>query len=487
MVQFWYSLLALMIVLLVWKWKRPRNFPPGPWALPILGNFLQVDFRNPMTDLEKIAKKYGNIFSIYMGSNPVVILHGYKTVKEALVDYAIEFADRPNDPLFFAMSNDKGIAFAPYGEQWKEKRRFMTMLLRNFGMGKTSMESRIQEELKCLMKCFDDKEGCSFQPQEMLRNAAGNAICAVLFGRRFDYSEKKFNRLIQLAVDLTKNISGIWGELYRAFPVIGHLPLPCQSIFTTLSKLKCFLMEIVEEHKKTMKPGEPRDCIDCYLEEMKKRQNTGSSIDDESLIPIFLELFVAGFDTTANTLEWALLFMMTYPHIQENCYKEIKLVIDEKKEVTYEDRHKMPYIQAVTHEIQRFGTVFPLGVPHDVTKETTFLGYTIPKGIRVMANLSSVLFDESQWKFPHEFNPKNFLSDEGEFMKPDAFLPFSAGPRVCMGENLARMQLFLFFTSIIQRYEIVWPEKNKSPDLTPRFGLTQCPISFNVLLKHRRC
>ncbi|XP_043921512.1 cytochrome P450 2J5-like [Protopterus annectens] len=487
MVHFWYIAFALMIVLLFWKWKRPRNFPPGPWALPILGNFLQVDFRNPMTDLEKIAKKYGNIFSIYMGSNPMVILHGYKTVKEALVDNATAFADRPNDPLFFAMSNDKGIIFTPYGQQWKEKRKFMTMLLKNFGMGKTSMESRIQEELKYLMKLFDGMEGCSFPPQAMLKLAVVNIMCAVLFGRRFDYSEAKINRLIQLVVDLSQYIGGIWGELYRAFPVIGHLPLPCQSIFTTTSELKYFLMEIAEEHKKTMKPGEPRDCTDCYIEEMRKRQNTGSSLDDESMISVLLEVFVAGFDSTANTLEWALLYMTAYPDIQENCYKEIKLVIDEKKEVNYEDRHKMPYIQAVTHEIQRCGRVLPLAIPHDMTKETSFHGYTIPKGIRVMANLSSVLCDESQWKFPHEFNPKNFLNDEGEFMRPDAFLPFSAGPRICMGENLARMMMFLFFTSIIQQFEIVWPTKNKSPELTPRFGITQCPVPFNVLLKHRRC
>ncbi|XP_043921520.1 cytochrome P450 2K6-like [Protopterus annectens] len=109
------------------------------------------------------------------------------------------------------------------------------------------------------------------------------------------------------------------------------------------------------------------------------------------------------------------------------------------------------------------------------------------QGLRVFLNLQSVLHDESQWKFPHEFNPKNFLNDSGEFVKPDAFLPFSAGPRVCIGESLAQMLIFLFFTTLLQHFEIASPENNKLPDFTALFGLTQSPVPYKVSLKCRRC
>ncbi|XP_043921839.1 cytochrome P450 2C20-like [Protopterus annectens] len=155
MLHFCCGVLVIMVLLLL-KWRRPRNFPPGPRALPILGNLLQLDYRNPMADLEKMAKQYGNVYSIYLGSSPVVILHGYKTVKNALVDHAAEFADRPDDPIFYAINKNKGIGLSPYNQQWKDQKRFSLTVLKNFGMGKTSMESRIQEELKHLIKHYGD-------------------------------------------------------------------------------------------------------------------------------------------------------------------------------------------------------------------------------------------------------------------------------------------------------------------------------------------
>ncbi|XP_026582015.1 steroid 17-alpha-hydroxylase/17,20 lyase-like [Pseudonaja textilis] len=104
----------------------------------------------------------------------------------------------------------------------------------------------------------------------------------------------------------------------------------------------------------------------------------------------------------------------------------------------------------------------------------------------VLVNIQSAHHDESQWKFPNEFNPSNFLNEEGEFVKPEAFLAFSAGPRVCLGENLARMELFLFFTSILRNFQLLWPDKSQAPDFTPHFGVTQSSSRFKVLLKYRQ-
>ncbi|XP_025032926.1 vitamin D 25-hydroxylase-like [Python bivittatus] len=104
----------------------------------------------------------------------------------------------------------------------------------------------------------------------------------------------------------------------------------------------------------------------------------------------------------------------------------------------------------------------------------------------VFVNLHSAHFDESQWKFPDEFSPSNFLNEKGEFVKLEAFLAFSAGPRVCVGENLARVELFLFFTSILRNFQLSWPDKSQAPDFTPRLGITQSPSRFKVLLKCRQ-
>ncbi|KAJ3595878.1 hypothetical protein NHX12_002290 [Muraenolepis orangiensis] len=118
----------------------------------------------------------------------------------------------------------------------------------------------------------------------------------------------------------------------------------------------------------------------------------------------------------------------------------------------------MPYMQAVIHEIQRLANTGTIIVP----------------------NMASVLCEEGQWKFPHEFNPENFLDDNGDFVKPEAFVPFSVGPRACLGEGLARTELFLVLVTLLRRFQFVWPKNAGEPDLKPVFGLTISPQPFNL-------
>ncbi|XP_026527870.1 vitamin D 25-hydroxylase-like [Notechis scutatus] len=196
-----------------------------------------------------------------------------------------------------------------------------------------------------------------------------------------------------------------------------------------------------------------------------------------------MDLLTAGSETTAGTIQWALLYLVAFPEIQEKCQKEIDFFLGSNSNLQYEDREKLSYTNAVIHEIQRRTTVAPLGVAHTPIQNAQLCGYQIPKGATIFINLHSVHHDESQWKFPHEFNPSNFLNAKGEFVKPEAFLTFSAGPRVCLGENLARMELFLFLTSILRNFQLSWPDKSRAPDLTPNLGPTLFPSSFKISVK----
>uniref|UniRef100_A0AAY5K8Z1 Uncharacterized protein n=1 Tax=Esox lucius TaxID=8010 RepID=A0AAY5K8Z1_ESOLU len=206
-----------------------------------------------------------------------------------------------------------------------------------------------------------------------------------------------------------------------------------------------------------------------------------STFNDTQMGNLILELVMAGTDTISNTHRSAMLHLMTNQHVQDRCRKEIEEVLEGRTDVSFEDRHAMQYVQAVINEVQRIGYTIPLAAFHTTCKDTQLCGYQLPKGTMVIPNLSSVLHEEGQWKFPHEFNPENFLNDKGEFVKPEAFLPFSAGICVCLGEGLARMELFLFVVTLLQRFQFVWPETGGVPDLSLIFGTVCCLNPLHTL------
>ncbi|XP_026220348.1 cytochrome P450 2F2-like isoform X1 [Anabas testudineus] len=477
--------LCVSFIIVQMKPRRPKNFPPGPLTLPVLGNLINLSLENPLKDFEMLRKSYGNVYSLFIGPKPAVVINGVNAIKEALMTKANDFSGRPQDLFINDVTERKGVVMVDYGPSWRDHRRFALMTLRNFGLGKNSMEERIHGEIKHIINTLEKNIGKILSPQVMFHNAASNIICQVLFGTRYEYDDEFIREIVRCVRENSKLANGPWAMLYDSFPMIHNLPLPFTKAFRNVETSKKLVIKLVNEHKKTRVAGEPRDFVDCYLDELDKRGSDGSSFSEEQLIIYSLDLHFAGTDTTSNTLLTGFLYLMTNPHIQERCQQEIDRVLVGKDRVGFDDRHNMPYMQAVTHEVQRIANTVPLSVFHCTTKDTELMGYSIPKGTIVIPNLTSVLNEEGQWKFPHEFNPENFLNDQGEFVKPEAFMPFSAGPRMCLGEGLARMELFLIMVTLLRKFKFIWPEDAGEPDYTPVYGITQTPKPYHMKVQLR--
>ncbi|XP_072519865.1 cytochrome P450 2D3-like [Salminus brasiliensis] len=465
--------------------QRPKNFPPGPRPVPLFGNLFQLSLTNPLKDFEKLAERYGNVYSLYFGGRPAVVLTGLKAVKEALVNKAADFSGRPQN-LLVSDVRGKGVILADYGPQWKEHRRFALMTLRNFGLGKQSMEDRIMGETEHIVACLEKSAGGFMNPDTLFHEAASNIIYLVLFGIRYNYGDATLKEYVRCYTENTKFFNGSWGMIYDTLPWARSLPLPFRKTFTNYHTIEKMVENVIRKHKASRVPGEPRDFVDCYLDELDKRGNDGSSFNDGQLVTYIMDLHVAGLDTTSNTLQTAFLYLITHPHIQERCQQEIDEVLEGKAHASFEDRLNMPYTQAVIHECQRIADTVPLSVFHSTSRDTELMGFSIPKGTIVIPNLSSLLKEEGQWKFPHEFNPANFLNEQGQFEKPEAFLPFSAGPRMCLGEGLARMELFLILVTLLRRFQFFWPEDAGEPDFTPVYGVTLTPKPYRMGVRLRQ-
>uniref|UniRef100_A0A667YEA2 Cytochrome P450 2J2-like n=1 Tax=Myripristis murdjan TaxID=586833 RepID=A0A667YEA2_9TELE len=449
------------------KTRRPSSFPPGPWALPFVGNIFTVDFN-------RLAETYGDVYSLRMGQTWMMVLNGFQIVKEALVTQGDSLADRPMLPLQADISHNLGETGLSNGHLWKQQRRFALSTLKYFGVGSKSLE-RIHHLHKIV--CFTCP-GKPFNPHVIINNAVSNIICSLVFGHRFEYEDERFiNFINNMSASTRTKLSSVSS---------GRLPGPHHTVQQFFSEVKDMIRSEIKEHRKNWNPAEPRDYIDCYLTEIQMRKGDAeSTFDEENLVMGALDLFTAGSETTSTTLRWAFLYMAKYPEIQEKVQAEIDRVIGHSRQPSMMDRANLPYTDAVIHEIQRMGNIVPLAVPHSTNRDIQLGDYTVPKGVVIIPNLTSVLFDKREWETPYTFNPGHFLNEEGKFVKRAAFIPFSAGKRVCLGENLARMEIFLFFTSFMQRFTFSMPAGTK-PVLDYCFGITLAPAPYEICATPRR-
>ncbi|XP_044160073.1 cytochrome P450 2K6-like isoform X2 [Bufo gargarizans] len=432
-----------------------------------------------------LSEKYGEIYTLHVGPRKIVVLSGYKAVKEALVTRAEDFGERANTPIFDLAFNRHGVIFSN-GELWKSMRRFTLSTLRDFGMGKKSIEAKIQDEVIALTESFKSHNGTQFNPHLLVNSAVSNVICSIIFGNRFEYGDPTFGKLIRLLDENAKLFGTRKVVLYNYYPFIGSLLGLHNKIKQNIQNLKDFILNFVKKRRVEFSANDITGYIDAYL--MKQEQEstkTETYFDEKNLIYTVMDLFGAGTETTSTTIRWGILLMMKYPEIQKRVQDEIKTHLKPGQLPTVEDRKKMPYTDAVIHELQRFGNIVPLNLSHTTPTDVYFRGYCIPKGTEVIPLLTSVLYDKTQWKTPYQFNPNHFLDKDGKFVRNDAFMPFSAGRRACAGESLAKMELFLFFTGLLQAFTFYPPPGVSREDLSlvPGIGFTLVPTPYKTCAK----
>ncbi|MGH0174066.1 UNVERIFIED_CONTAM: hypothetical protein FKN15_066969 [Acipenser sinensis] len=320
------------------------------------------------------------------------------------------------------------------GESWKVMRRFTLSTLRDFGMGKKTIEDRIIEESQRLVEVFQSHKGKPFDPQIIINSAVSNIICSIVFGDRFDYDDAQFLNLQRIVNESVKLAASPKTQLYNMFPFLGFFLSDHKKVQTNRIMMQEYFRNAYKDCKDSVDSNDLRSFIDTFISRQREEEarNPIKYFHEDNMAVTAVDLFAAGTETTSTTLRWGLLLMMKYPHIQGE------------------------------------------------------------RGTPVILLLSSVLSDKTQWETPHQFNPNHFLDAQGKFVKRDAFMPFSAGQcvreeqgpgrRVCLGETLAKMELFLFFTMLLQKFQFR-PPQEVSPeqlDLTPTPGIASSLQPFQL-------
>uniref|UniRef100_A0A8C5PZ13 Cytochrome P450 n=1 Tax=Leptobrachium leishanense TaxID=445787 RepID=A0A8C5PZ13_9ANUR len=468
-----FMILSLLLLVLVtgnvllsyWKQKKlAKLLPPGPPPLPLLGNLTCFDRVSACKHYPKLHQKYGPVFTVWKMTKPIVVLCGYETVKDALVNHGEHFSERP--PLPTADINGKGYALSSDSKSWRQIRRFMLSSLRNYGMGKKSMEDLVHEQLQKLFSAISEKKGKDFRPIHLLGFAIYSTMSSVIFGENLDYKDPKLYDLVTATRKYIHSINLPLYQICNAFPVLLKVPFIRNLVINVVDDVHLIVRTYADAHKASIDITSPRDLLDTWIMKLKEEESKPGAPFDEKSIAIHVGgLLAAGTDTTSSSLTFCLVMMSHVPDIQERVQREIDEVVGHDRVPGMKDRPQLPYTNAVIHECQRTLDLAPIALYHAATEDIQFRGFLIPKGTTIIPFLTSVLSDPAHWKNPEEFDPDNFLDDEGQFKPNPAFLPFSAGPRVCLGENLARMELFLMFSALLQKFAFRKPAGAKDLDL----------------------
>ncbi|XP_075043060.1 cytochrome P450 2G1-like isoform X2 [Mixophyes fleayi] len=466
---------------------RKRNLPPGPTPLPLVGTLLYIKRGGLVNSLMKLWEKYGPVYTLYFGPRPVVVVCGYEAVKEALVERGEDFGSRGHLPSMERFTKTYGISFSN-GKRWRIMRTFTLKTLKSFGFGKKGIEESIQTEAQYVVEEFRKLQGLSLDPTKRIMDAIYNVLCSIIFGERFDYEDEQFTRLLRIVKEIFHIASSPWGQLHNILPAImNNIPGPHQKTITFSEELSDYVLERVKASQETLDPSSPRHFIDSFLIKIDQEKNDlDTEFNIRNLLVTAHNLFLAGIETVSNTLRHGLLIILKYPEIQAQLHEEIDRVIGRDRVPNFDDRMQMHYTHAVMHEVQRFCDILPLSLPHMVTKDTLFRGYMIPKDTEVYPLLCTVHRDPKYFSTPDKFNPNHFLDEEGKFKKNDAMMAFSAGKRICPGENLARMELFIFLTTILQNFKLTSKTEFTESDIAPKMsGFSNVPINYELLFVPR--
>ncbi|XP_038078489.1 cytochrome P450 2J6-like [Patiria miniata] len=477
-------LIGIVVFLVLFRTlRRPRNLPPGPWGWPVLGNLPQIMASgDKMHELfSKLTKRYGNIIHVEAGGISMVVLHGHDTAKEAFSQY--ELSARPELHITHAVCPSRIGILDSSGEEWVEIRRFSMTVLRSLGVGKASFEQNISTEAGILIEEIGKYHGKAFDPKHAVGNAVSNLICSVVFGKRFQYHDPAFQRLLKLLSDnITQGGAAGLLETSPIFYKLRMLPFVRRYVHAVNNFHKHFNV-LVGEHTHKKDTDSPRDFIGFFLSEKEKKDKQGVeslALQSENLPKIVSDLFGAGSETTATTLRWAMLYMMAYPEVQTRVQKELDDVTNRNRMPRIADKPELPYTEAVLCEVQRIETIVPMSVPHMCSDDTTLMGYNIPKGTLVFSNLWHNHFDPSVWEEPKSFRPERFLDKEGKFQSREELTPFGIGRRICIGEHLARQELFVLFTHLLHHFTFKNPDDAPPISFKGIHGLVWTPQDFTV-------
>ncbi|XP_019606592.2 cytochrome P450 1A2 [Rhinolophus sinicus] len=476
-------------VVRAWRPRVPKGLksPPGPWGWPLLGHMLTLG-KSPHLVLSRLSQRYGDVLEIRVGCTPVLVLSGLDTIRQALVRQSDDFKGRPDFYSFTLVSDGNSMTFNPdSGPVWAARRRLAQNALKSFSiasdpasMSSCYLEEHVSKEAEALIAKFQELmvEAGRFDPYDQVVVSVAKVIGAMCFGQHFPQSSEEMLSLVKNSQDFVESASST--NPVDFFPILRYLPNPTLQRFKAFNqRFVRFLQKIVQEHYQGFVKDSVQDITGALFQHCEK-DSSGGLVPHEKIVNLINDIFGAGFDTVTTAISWSLMYLVTNPEMQRKIQEELDTVIGRARQPRLSDRPQLPYLEAFILETFRHSSFVPFTIPHSTTRDTTLNGFYIPKERCVFVNQWHVNHDRKLWEDPFEFRPERFLTADGTAINKtlsEKVILFGLGKRRCIGEVLAKSEIFLFLAILLQQLEFSVPPGVKV-DLTPIYGLT---------MKHAHC
>lgn len=490
---------------------KKKAAPKAGGAWPVIGHLhLLGGAEPPHIVLGNMAEKYGPIFTIKMGVYRALVVSSWETAKECFTTHDKAFAGRPRTLASELLTYDGAMmGFSPYGPYWRQVRKITTVeLLSNHRLEKLKdvRESEVRAFLKELYKLWDDNRGGASKSKgnmvlvEMKRwfgDLTLNIVLRTIVGQTVGYITNVEDE--ESVTGWKKGLKGFfhWTGVFSvsdALPFLRFLDLEGhgKAMKKTAKELDLAVEDWLQEHKQKRAAGIVKgkeDFMDLMLDVFDNDAEAVQGGDSDTINKATsLALILAASDTTAVTLIWALSLLVNNPNVLKKARLELDTHVGKERQVEESDVQNLVYLKAVIKETLRLYPAAPLSVPHEAMEDCTIDGYHVPRGTRLLVNLSKIHRDERVWSNPNEFDPERFLTTHGGFDvrgKNFEFLPFGSGRRMCPGVSFALYVMDLALATVLHGFDFA-TASGEPVDMNESGGLTNLRATpLEVLLSPR--
>lgn len=464
---------------------KASRLPPGPLGWPIIGNMHQLG-KLPHRSLHNLAKQYGPIMFLRLGSAPTVVISSSEMAKEILKTHDLVFANRPESAAAkYVAYGEKNMALAAYGDYWRHMRKVCVLELLS-AKRVESFRSVREEEVSLAVKSIWEKSKhgtVAVNVSKTIASLISSIIWRTLAGTRISEDDDLVGKELEMMTHEVIRIIGGFniGDFIPSLAWIDELSGAKGQMKKAHNFFDAVVEKIIDEHKGNQdQEDHAKDLVDVLLE--MARNESSIKITREHMKATVLDMFLGGLETTITTLEWAMSEIVRNPQVTKKLKEDIDFVVGKSRIVRESDLTRMEYLHCVVKEVFRLYPAGPLMLPHESRESCTIAGYYIPQKTRIIVNVWAIGRDPNVWEDPLTFKPERFINKNIDIKGRDfEMLPFGAGRRGCPGIGLAMANVELVLAQLVHCFDWTLEGNGNATelDMTESF-MTSIPRKDNL-------